>query len=806
MEICFHCAEAVPVGTDFTVSIAGERRRVCCPGCQAAAEWIQGLGLDDYYRLRAEPAQRPEVAQDYSAWDRPALARVHVHTQSPRRAEVVVLVDHLRCAACAWLIERAVASTAGVLEVSVIAPAQRVRIVFDPTVVRLSALLSTLARLGYVPHPLDAASLDSLRQRESRDALKRLVVAGLGAMQAMMYAVALYAGSFNGIDPATRDFFRWLGFLVATPVALYSARPFFSGALREWRARHVSMDTPIALAIALIYAASLVETLLRGNEIYFDSVSTFVFFLLAARYVEMRARHRAGDLVDALARLQPAVAERLTVSGSEQVGVHELESGDRIRIGAGAAVPADSVLLSPGCRVDESLLTGESQPVRRVSSEALIAGSLLIDGPIEARVERIGADTVLAGIVRLVTRAAGSKGQLARLADQRARHFVWRVFALTALTAAAWSLLDPSRAFASALSVLVVSCPCAFALAVPTALTRAIAVLARRGVLIVDANALETLARVDRFIFDKTGTLTQPSIARSDIVVRRGNIESALAIAAALEQSSSHPLAQAIRTAADGLDLPQVENLHHVAGVGVSGTVGNVDYRLGRMAYISHRDHVEDRLVLADVRGVVAEFNVHERLREHAAETLTALHDDGTAIEVLSGDSASRVAHIAAQLPLDVWRASATPADKLAHVERLRSHGYTVAMVGDGINDAPVLAAADLSVTLASGAALAQAASGIVLTSNQLSELATARAIARATQRVLRWNLSWAVLYNCAAVPLAACGLVPPWLAAIGMSASSLVVVLNSLRIRVRAPEHSRTNGGATIASKLATA
>jgi Cu2+-exporting ATPase len=729
---------------------------------------------------------------------------LHVRSHAPDRAEVVLLVEHLRCAACAWLIERALAATPGVQEAGVIAPAKRVRIVFDPTRVRLSALMGLLANLGYVPHPLDAGSLDSLRRHETRDALKRLVVAGLGAMQAMMYAVALYAGGFDGIDPATRDFFRWLGFLVATPVVLYSARPFFAGALREWRARHVSMDTPIALAIALIYAASLAQTLWRGREIYFDSVSMFVFFLLSARYVELRARHHAGDLVDALARLQPAIAERLTQDGSEHVGVHELESGDRIRIGAGAVVPADSALLSAACRADESLLTGESMPVRRTKGEILIAGSLVIDGPVEARVARVGADTVLADIVRMVTRAASSKGRLARLADQRARRFIWRVFVLTTITALAWSAIDPARAFDAALSVLVVSCPCAFALAVPTALTRAVAVLAQRGVLIVDSDALETLAHVDRFIFDKTGTLTQPSLTRGDVIARNGSVDAALAIAAVLEQGSSHPLAVALRTAAGGLDLPQMENLQQVAGVGVSGTIGGVHYRLGRTAIPTGRQRLDDRLVLEDEAGVIAEFCVHERLREHAAETLRALRDDGAAIEILSGDSASRVTSIATQLPLEVWRANATPADKLAHVERLRARGYIVAMVGDGINDAPVLAAADLSIALSSGAALAQAASGVVLTANRIEELTPARSIARKMQKILRQNLGWAVVYNTVAVPLAACGFVPPWLAAIGMSASSLVVVLNSLRIRAHAAQRQRAD--ADIATRWAPA
>ena len=622
-----------------------------------------------------------------------------------------------------------------------------------------------------------------LRQRESRDALKRLVVAGLGTMQAMMYAVALYAGHFDGIDPATRDFFRWLGFLVATPVVLYSARPFFAGAWRELRTRQLSMDTPVALAIGLIYAASLVATLTRGGEIYFDSVSMFVLFLLGARYVEMRARHRAGDLVDALARLQPATAERLHGDGdaTETVGVHELQPGDRVRVAAGGGVPADGIVLDRACHVDESLLTGESTPRPRRVGDTLMAGTLLLDGPVRLRVAQVGADTVLAGIVRMVTRAASDKPALARTADAHARRFVGRTLVLTVLTALAWVAFDPARAFEAAVAVLVISCPCAFALAVPAALTRAVAVLARHGVLVVDGNALERLAGADVVVFDKTGTLTEPALDRAHSEVLRGDMDRVLAVAAALEQSSTHPLARALRAAADGMQLPAVTERRDLPGLGVGGMIDGRRYRLGRADWAGeeHGDH----LLLCDEDGIVARLAIHERPRADAAETLAALRASGARVVMFSGDRRERVARMAAELDIDHWRAEAAPADKLAWLQELRAQGHVVAMVGDGINDAPVLAGADVAVALGSGAALAQATSGILLAGDRLVQLVRARRIARAMLRATRQNMRWAIGYNLAAVPLAALGLVPPWLAAIGMSASSLLVLLNSLRI-----------------------
>ena len=582
---CFHCGEPNPAGAAIVACVQGHQQPVCCPGCKAAAEWIDTLGLGDYYRLRSEPAQRNAVGFDYNAWDRPALRRLHVRESASDRAEVIVLVDGLRCSACAWLIERAMRNTPGVHEVSVNALARRVVLGFDPRRVNLSELLRGLARLGYTPHPLTAEMIDSQRQRESRAAMKRLAVAGLGTMQAMMMAVALYAGVFDGIDPSVREFFRWLGFLVATPVVLYSAQPFFRGALREWRSHRLSMDTPVALAIGLIYLASGVGVVIGGHDIYFDSVSMFVLLLLLGRHLAMRARHRAGDVVDALSRLQPALAERREDSAFVNVAVHELEPGDVVRVASGAAIPADGLLRDRCCRIDESLISGESTPVRREPGQVVIAGSLVIDGPIELEVRRIGADTALASIVRLVTRAASERPRLARLADVRAGRFVLRVLAVTVLTALVWSWFDPARALPAALSVLVVSCPCAFALAVPAALTRAVAVLAQRGVLVVDPDALEALATADRFVFDKTGTLTEPSFERAQVRVARGSLDDALGMAAALEQGSTHPLALGLRRMAATTPTRSASQLRHVAGDGVEGIIDGVHYRLGRESF-----------------------------------------------------------------------------------------------------------------------------------------------------------------------------------------------------------------------------
>jgi Cu2+-exporting ATPase len=791
---CWHCGEPLPANPPQAV-VAGSAHAVCCPGCRAAAEWIDKLGLADYYRLRsAAPPRAPDAqAAQRSAqtWARPELSRHVVRTLDAGHSEALLLVDGIRCAACVWLIERAIGTVAGVASVQVNAAAQRARIVWNPAQTDLAAILTTFARTGYAALPLDAASLDDARRREARAALKRLVVAGFGAMQAMMYASALYLGAFTAMDPATRDAMRWLGLLVATPVVFYSAQPFFAGALRALRARTLGMDVPVALAIALIYAASVVEALRGGGEVYFDSVSMFVFFLLAGRYLEMRARHRAGNLADAMARLVPAFADRLRADASlERIGALELRIGDRVQIAQGERVPADGVLESAACRVDESLLSGESAPVSKRRGDPLTGGSVVLEGPIIAQVMRVGADTALAGIAALVARAQSERPRLACAGERMAAGFVARVLALAAVCAIGWSLVDPSRALTATLAVLVVSCPCAFALAVPAALTRALSVLAARGVFVVHTDAIENLALATHAVFDKTGTLTQPDLDVAE--VDAADRESALSLAAALARGSHHPIAQALARAAESLPLKTAADMRTVAGGGLEGRIDGRGFRLGQRAFAAAESDGEaddDAVILAEDGTVVAAFRLRERLRAGAGDALDALRADGVTVELASGDAQAKVAAVAQRLGIETWHARMSPADKLERLRALRMDGARVVAVGDGINDAPVLAGADVAVALASGAELAQAAGDIVLDGAHLPMLAQARAIARETLGVLRQNQRWALAYNLAVVPFGAFGFVPPWLAAIGMSTSSLVVILNALRIGRRVHE-----------------
>lgn len=797
---CWHCGEPLPADPP-SARVAGAAHPVCCNGCRAVVEWIGDLGLADYYRLRSASVPRTpdpvESAKSAAAFERPDLSRLFVRTRADGKSEVAVLVEGVRCSACCWLIEGTLGRLAGVAEVSVNPGAGRANIVFDGRTASLARIVDALARVGYRARPLDRASLDDARQRESRDALKRLAVGGLGAMQAMMYASALWFGAFDNADAVTRDVFRWLSLIAATPVVFYAAAPFFAGAQRLLAARRLGMDVPVALAVALIYAGSVVEVVTGGPDVWFESVGMFVFFLCVGRYLEMRARHRVGDLVDALARLAPVFADRVEPGGSLlRIGALELVPGDRVLVADGGSVPADGVLESAECRVDEAMLTGESGPALRRRGESLCAGTVVTGAPAIVRVSRVGADTVVAGIVALTARAAAARPRLALAGERAAADFVARVLLLALCTAAGWAIFDDDRAFAATVAVLVVACPCAFALAAPAAVTRTLAVLTSRGMLVVRPDALESLASATHVVFDKTGTLTEPWIAHDrTAALREMSAEAALSFAAALAQGSRHPLARSF-TAVAPPALPAVEARESVAGRGVGGLITGRRYRLGRADYaLARKDappEFDDAIVLADDDGALAAFYVDERLRPGARATVAVLAQAGLRVAIASGDSAAKVAAAAASLNIDTWAARQSPADKLAGLASLRAAGARVIVVGDGVNDAPMLAGAAVAVAVGSAADAAQAASDVVIT-GRLDILPEARVLAREMMSILQQNRRWALGYNIATVPLAALGFVPPWLAAIGMSASSLAVVLNALRIgRAARPQEAQ--------------
>ena len=777
---CFHCGDPLPA-TPVALRLDGALRDFCCSGCAAAAQWIGDADLGDYYRLREVPGRRIDADDAALAhWDREDVLAGHARDIDGGR-EITVVADGMRCAACAWLIDRALSREDGVLDVTANAVTGRVRIAWDPARTPLSRPLRRLQALGYHAFLAAGEARERARRRERNRWLLRIGLAGLGAMQAMMFAEALYLDTSNQMSLPMRDFLRWITFLVSTPVVFWAGWPFLAGAWHELRERAPGMDTLVALSTLLAYLASVVETVRGGPHVWYDAAVMFVFLLLVARLLEQRVRNTAVAQVDALARARPALALRETADGgSESVPLAQLAVGDVVRIPAGETAPADGVLLDDEARFGEALLTGEAHPLRKQAGDPVYAGAVCDGRTARIRLQHVGGDTRLAQLAALVERAQAQRPPAARNADRIARVFVTAQLAGAVVLYLAWRMHAPERAFEVALAWLVISCPCALSMAIPAALAAASSALAKLGVLPVRGDALERLAGIDVMVFDKTGTLGDGVPTLGDVALFADvSREEALCIAAALERDSTHPLARAFAGIADA---PPAQEVATHAGAGIEGRVDGRHWRLGHAPFAC-RGEDDGALWLGDGTHACARFVIHERQREDASAALSDLRAQGIDLQLLSGDGSDAVRRFADALGLPQHRARQTPEQKLAAVRELQAQGRTVAMVGDGINDAPVLAAADVSFAIGDGAALATRNADLVLASPALLRIPQAVALARRTRTVIRQNLAWALGYNLLALPLAALGLVTPWLAALGMALSSLTVTLNALRL-----------------------
>jgi P-type Cu2+ transporter len=712
-----------------------------------------------------------------------------------RTAESSFRISGMHCAACATLIEQALRRIEGVAQARVSASAQCATVQWRTDVTRPSRLLQAIEAAGYGALPDTAAGTRAMRRRESRDALWRLFVAAFCAMQVMMLAAPSYFGGSTGLLPDQKRLLDWGGWVLTLPVLLFAAAPFFQGAWRSLRAARIGMDVPAALGMLVAFVASSGAAFdpggAFGHEVYFDSLTMFVSFLLGGRYVEMCARHHAeASLEDSFGRL-PETALREQADGSvATVSVLRLRPGNIVRVPFGQAFCADGVVTGGRTRADESLLSGESVPIDKGVGAAVIAGSINLGAPVTMRVTRVAADTRYAAIVALMRDARSQRPAACRTADRWAAPFLWAVLALGAGAAAVWSVIDPSRAVWVAVSVLIVTCPCALSLAAPSALLACTSALARAGVLLRRIDAIEALARVQTLFVDKTGTLTESRGAAVQFT-RLGNephIEDStlLDIAASLAAWSSHPMSRAIVAAGDRVIAAGVwRDLLEKPGEGVQGRADDgALWRLGRVESETAADARAGGACWLSRNGrALARFELCEVLRPGTADAVRALQRDGVTVALLSGDDPARVERLARQLGIADARGGLSPEQKLAAVRAAQARGERVAMIGDGVNDAPVLAQADVSLAMGEGAQVARAQADGVLVSNALADVVRARALARKAMRVVRQNLAWAAGYNAACVPLALLGLLPPWAAGLGMATSSLVVVVNSLRL-----------------------
>jgi Cu2+-exporting ATPase len=806
----------VPDGAHYPIQFEGQTKQACCHGCQAVAQTIIDSGQGAYYTHRtALPATAREAEAELAQlglYDLPEIQESFVRTESENIREAALILENIVCAACIWLNERHIAALPGVLSVEINYATRRARVRWDNSRIQLSAILKAVSDIGYIAHPFDPGRSDDVYKRERNTAIKRLAIAGLGMMQVMMYALPSYTAT--DMTDEIRLLMRWASLILTIPVVGYSAWPFFIGAWRDLKRRTLGMDVPVALGVGTAFVASVYSTFTGEGEVYYDSVTMFVFLLLTGRFLEMNARRRAGAAVEELVKLIPAATTRLPnwpARDEEQVPVARLALGDHVLVRPGETLPADGVVVDGDSAVSEAMLTGESLPVSKSVDAKVVGGSLNQASPLVVRVDRLGADTRLASIVRLLDRAQSEKPRIGQLADRAAAWFVGLLLVITFFVGLAWYFIDPSKALWIVVSILVVTCPCALGLATPAALTTATGRLTRLGLLTTRGHALETLARATDLVFDKTGTLTHGRLSVRRVLPLGGRSEAEVgALAAALEAGSEHPIAKALREV--GAPAIAASDIRNTPGRGVEGTIDGRKYRLGSPRFAARSETPPDApasgggaypkkghehptsgheypegheswVALATDDELIAWFALADTPRADAAAALAALRQQGVRLHLLSGDAEGAVEAVAQQLGIADWHAGALPEDKLAYVKSLQDEGRIVAMVGDGINDAPVLAGAQVSIAMGEGADVAQAAADMVMLGSRLATLSEGVALARKTQRIIRENLGWALGYNLIAIPAAALGYVTPWIAGIGMSASSLLVVLNALRL-----------------------
>ncbi|WP_426138134.1 heavy metal translocating P-type ATPase [Psychrobacter sp. TWR1-1-1] len=892
---CFHCGDPVPQ-PPFHAKILGKSREMCCMGCQLASQSIVEAGLEQYYLDRSEinrTASLPTQLTRLEAYDHDEIKSQFVYAQDGLSV-AELSVNNLRCAACTWLIESRLDELEGISKCQVNLTNQRMRVIWNEDKLPISRILAVINEIGYEAKPYRQDTHEAMLARHNNQMLIRLGIAALGSMQAMMYAVAIYFGEYSDMLIFQRDFLRWVSLFVSTPVFFYAGIPFFTSAWSAIRARQVNMDVPVSIALIVTFFASLYATITGQGETYYDSVSMFIFFLLAGRYIEHNARLKAATMANDLVVVEPVLVQKIaedkeaaelilqqlkknelektavnedvsnqvsnldkneastsanptpnfmqsmdanvhqltskiaqdwqrartqqsalstTADEAEEkqmVTAHSLQVGDIILVEAGSEIISDGILLSQTATVSQSLLTGEGDLIIKSQGDYIVGGAQNDSQPFEMLVTALPADSQIGLIDRLMNRAMSEKPKLAQQADKLARWFVARILVLSVLVFIGWYIVDPSQAIWATVAVLVATCPCALSLATPIALTVATNRLASYGFLTTRGHTLQTLAEITHVAFDKTGTLTygKPNLLNIELL-KDNDIATAtdeqkdtlLAIAAALEVGSRHPIAHALLTAAYQLHLPSTQALQHYPAGGVEAMIDGVLYRIGHVDFAlndANNDMVIDLVAQRASSAVVlscqqndsvtwqalACFYFNDKVRDSAKAMLDTLKELGIETVMLTGDPSPQALVLAESLGMHSAYNGLSPTDKVTHIQKLQAKGGVVLMVGDGINDAPVLAAADVSTSIAGAADLAQVSSDSIILNGQIDAITAAKRISDKTERIIKQNFRWALIYNGSVLIPAALGYVPPWLAAIGMSLSSLFVVLNALRLK----------------------
>lgn len=783
---CYHCDLPVPQADEFVTTVLGEPRQMCCPGCQAVAEAIVDNGLEDYYRFRTESGIKGEalnssIEQQLGMYDLPELQGDFVVDDGDFKS-IQLTIEGINCAACGWLIEKQITKLVGIKKVSVNVASRRAYVEWFSEQVKLSEILTLIEKIGYHALPFQAEQHELSYQKENKTFLKKLGLSGLMTMQVMMLAIGLYFGLFGSIEPETKRFFHWTSLILTLPVVLYSGEGFYRSAVNSIKSGSVNMDVSITLAIWGTFLSSIIATVNNVGEIYFESVCMFIFLLLISRFLEHRTRHAAALISANMMKYVPVTATKIDDGQTSIVLATALTVGDIVLVKAGDTIPVDATVVDGSSSVDESMLTGEFDLVAKTQGSPVYGGTINQASTLSVKVEKPLKDALINKIVRLQEKALAEKPKIARYADTASRHFVFVVLLIAAVSYGVWYQYNPDKAFWIAIAVLVATCPCALGLATPSALTSAVAKLNTYGILLKRADVLEQVPNVDTIVFDKTGTLTkgQFSIVKS-VALPPYSTKQIEVLAQSLELYSEHPIARAFNF--EHKPLP-VEAFVNQPGFGIKGTIANKEYRLGSINFITDsvpQDWLWANIFLQENDRLIAAFKVEDTIKEEAFAVTQRFAEFQQVL--LSGDNQTAVLQVAKSLAIPMALADQTPQQKLDFIGSLHQAGKVVVMVGDGINDAPVLAAADVSIAVGSAADMAKRSADVILLGESIENIPTLFSIANRTRQKVKQNMAWALGYNVLILPLAVGGFLTPWMAVIGMSMSSIVVVLNSTRL-----------------------
>jgi Cu2+-exporting ATPase len=783
---CFHCGLPVASNIDFHTNVLGKEQAFCCPGCSAVAEAIVNNGLEDYYHYRSEFAEKAsenveDLLQKLEIFDDDSILQEFVESDADA-SEIQLTMSGINCAACGWLIEKQLTKLSGVMKVGVNVSARRASVTWNNQQLKLSQILSHIENIGYHGKPFQPEQHEAIFRQENKAFLKRLGLAGLMTMQVMMLNIGVFFDLFGHIDPQTKQYFNWLSLFLTTPVMLYSASEFYTNAMRGLRARTVNMDLPIIVALGITYISGVFATAQNTGQTYFESLCMLVFLLLISRYLEHSARYKAAQASANMLEYMPTTATLINDDDLIPVLAKSLKVDQLVLVKAGELVPVDGIIIQGEGQLDQAMLTGEFDLISKFTGDQVLAGSLNQLGTLTVKVSASLQHSTLNQISKLQTQAMSTKPRIASLADQFSQYFVIAVLLIACISYLVWLQIDSSEALWVMVAVLIATCPCALGLATPSALSCAIANLNSKGVLLKRGDALQQLASVDWIGLDKTGTLTEGKFSLTQCVNLSEQPDiNMFEVAASIEQYSSHPIARAF----SHYDSPHtVIEFQSEIGKGVSGLIEGTLYKLGAATFLDFqvpKSMQTCNVFLQSDLGILCGFLLTDKLRPQGNTLIESFRPYN--VHLISGDIAPIVESVAKELGIHNWLAEQSPEDKLHAIKEAQSKQHVVLMVGDGINDGPVLAQADVSITLGAGSDLAKSSADIVLLDNELAKLQVIFIIAARCTTKIKQNIGWAIGYNLLILPLAVMGLLSPWMAVLGMSISSLIVVVNSTRL-----------------------